>query len=230
MTQVFLSWAKEDQSLMEPDPQCADAGRESRVWTGQELTSKLVLISKWRFATALSEPTRLIYLISPDSIESALLPRRNQLRPQLEQTDRAPTDPTQLTRSKCRPRAAIVGVHQLHRQQSARRLPARPIDVLIRSLYLKKRPTTSSTNVLLVKALKWRRQQQNPTLLLRGYTLSQSGRLVSGGQVARVDIRPILLQEQLIWRPACGSPSGVADGCVHLLTRGETADLAAAAG
>jgi WD40 repeat protein len=203
MTQVFLSWAKEDRSDLE-QIRTALTREGITLWVNQT-DIKTGTDFQVEIRHGIERADQLIYLMSPDSIASPYCQ---------EEIDYALSLNKRIVPLLIRP----IDLEQVHPALRSMELIdftdnevpedyQRDIDALIRSV-LEEATYYEQHKHLLVKALKWRRQQQNPTLLLRGYTLSQA---TAWFQVAKArDRHPaILLQEQFL-AASQRQPSGVA--------------------
>ena len=203
MTQVFLSWTEEDQAIMEPIRRALI--REGiTVWV-----NKTDIKTGADFQVAINHgierADQVVYLISPASLQSAYcqeeisyaLSLNKQIVPLLIQS---------IDLEKISPELRSLEFINFTDNQQPEDYQ-RDIDVLIRSLF-EEATYYEQHKRLLTKALRWRRQQHNPALLLRGYNLNQSE---AWFQVAKSRDRhpPTPLQAQFL-EESLRLPSGVA--------------------
>lgn len=203
MTQVFLSWAEEDQAIMEPIRKALI--REGiTVWV-----NKTDIKTGADFQVAIhhgiERADHVVYLISPASLQSAYcqeeigyaLSLNKRIVPLLIQS----IDLEQIS-----PELRSLEFVNFTDNQKPEDYQ-RDIDALIRSLF-EEATYYEQHKRLLTKALRWRRQQYNPTLLLRGYNLNQAE---AWFQVAQLRDRhpPTQLQSQFL-EESLRQPSGVA--------------------
>jgi CHASE2 domain-containing sensor protein len=169
MTHVFLSYAQENHAFK-------DATRQRLLREGSTVWTNLTDIHsginfKTAIAQGIEEADNFVFLLSPESIQSAFC---------LQELDWA------LSLNK---RLIPVLIAEVDWQQVPHRLRAvqsihyqADLSELIKVLR-QDAPYYRQHKRLLIKALKWERQQQNPNILLRGQELSQS---LAWRQVAQI--------------------------------------------
>ncbi len=198
MTQVFLSWAEGDRLMME-----AIRRRLMRegftVWVSQtDITTGSDL--KQVIQQGIEESDNLVYLISPESLASPAcqqelryaLSFRKRMIPLLVHPLELDQLPADLRNLQCinlakRPDLADAGALDPGDRDFAKLLRILEQD----SSYHEEH------KILLCKALKWERQDRNPSILLRGYNLRHAEAWLKVA-AKREQHRPIALVQEFI--------------------------------
>jgi WD40 repeat protein len=192
MTQVFVSYAEEDRSMMEKIRNSLRR-KSLTVWTNK---TDIQIGETWEEAIrrGIEQADNVLYLLSPDSIDS--YEARTELEIAVSLNKR------------------IIPV--LVRELSTEKMPEglrelQYIDLtdnvadddylldesqLLKILY-EDEDYYNEHKILLAKALKWQRQSENPSILLRGYNLRSAEAWLKVAQT-RSQHRPTPLQEAFI--------------------------------
>ncbi len=205
MTQVFLAHAEEDNAIA--DQICRSLMRQGfTVWT-----SKIDIQTGTDFQAAINrgieEADNLVYLLSPDALRSPYcrseidyaLALNKRIIPILVQT----TDPDTVP-------DFLRGLQYIDLVNNA--IPADYLhdeSQLIRTLR-QDAAYYAEHKMLLTKALKWQRQNRNPSILLRGYNLRHSEAWLKVAQ-QRPQYAPIPLQVEFIAESLRQPPGGSLD-------------------
>ncbi|MGK7876517.1 MAG: toll/interleukin-1 receptor domain-containing protein [Xenococcaceae cyanobacterium] len=192
MTQVFLSYSEKDEGIKEKIRKTLM--RESfTIWT-----NKTDIKTGTAFQLAINQgiegADNFVYLISPDSLKSeycqqeldhAFANEKRLIPLLIEETD------LELIPSQVRELQFIdfTGHEDAHKYQSG-------VDKLLAELK-KDSSYYEKHKILLVKALKWREQNHNPSLLLQGYNLQHFEAWLKVAR-QREDYPPLPLQEEFI--------------------------------
>ena len=192
MTQVFLSYADEDRATME---KIRNSLRRAgiTVWTNRT-DIKTGEVFAEAINRGIEQADNLVYLLSPDSINSTYCQQELDLAVELNKR--------------------IIPV--LVRETEARQIPkaleylhyidltdnVKEEDYLLDESELLRILHTDANyykehKILLTKALKWQRQQNNPSILLRGYNLRSAETWLKVAQKRRQN-KPTPLQEEFI--------------------------------
>ncbi len=166
MTQVFISYADEDRATMEKIRN--SLRRESiTVWT-----NKTDIQSGEAFEEAINrgieQADNLIYLLSPNSVNSDYCQR--ELDYTLSLHKRIIPVLVRETDSMLMP-SVLRHSHYIDLTDNVQEEDYRLDESQLLKILRQDAPYYNEHKILLVKALKWKRQHCNPTILLRGYNL-----------------------------------------------------------
>ena len=193
MTQTFLSYADEDRGTMERIRN--RIRREGiTVWTN---TTDIQTGEEFEEAInrGIEQADNVVYLLSPDSITSAYCQQELELALSLNKRIIPllvrENDPTQVPE-------ALRSLHYIDLSNN----DVKEEDYLLDESELLKILLTDAAyynehKILLDKALKWQRQQNNPSILLRGYNLRSAETWLKVAQ-KRAQHLPTPLQEEFI--------------------------------
>ena len=168
MTQVFLSYAEEDTTIMEQVRR--SLRRESfTVWTNTTDIQTGVVFQQ-AIDRGIEEADNLVYLLSPDSLKSEYCQREidyalslnKRIIPLLVRETELAQIPSMLQNLQYIDLTDNVVETDYWQDESQ----------LLRILR-QEAPYYEAHKMLLAKALKWERQKHNPCILLRGYNLRQ---------------------------------------------------------
>src|SRR4028119_300381 len=192
MTQVFLSYADADRATMEKIR--SSLRRESiTVWT-----NKTDIQTGEAFEEAINrgieQADNLVFLLSPDSVNSTYCQRELDLAvslnkriiPLLVQE----TDPNQVP-------IALGELHYIDLTDNVKEDDYLLDESQLLKILHQDEAYYNEHKVLLVKALKWKRQQSNPSILLRGYNLRSAEAWLKVAKT-RTQHPPTPLQEEFI--------------------------------
>ncbi len=203
MTQVFLSWANEDMVLMQQIRQ--DLLREGiTIWVSKA-DIKTGANFQQEINRGIEEADNIVYLISPDSLESQYC--QQEITYALSLNKRIipllihPVDLAQIP-------AALRLIQFINfADNTTTEQHQRDMAKLIKILR-EDESYHAEHKILLTKALKWDRQQGNPSMLLRGYNLRHAEAWLKVAR-KREQYRPTELQQDFI-EQSLRQPSGVA--------------------
>ncbi|MFB2881602.1 toll/interleukin-1 receptor domain-containing protein, partial [Floridanema aerugineum] len=192
MTQVFLSYADEDRPTMEQIRN--SLRRESiTVWTNKTDIQTGEAFDE-AIKRGIEQADNLVFLLSPDAVKSNYCQRELDLAVSLNKRIIpvlvSQTDPDQVP----------IALHTLQYINLTNNV--KEDDYLLNESQLLKilhedAAYYNEHKVLLTKALKWKRQNENPSILLRGYNLRSAETWLKVAQ-KRTQHRPIELQEEFI--------------------------------
>ncbi|MBL1179025.1 TIR domain-containing protein [Pantanalinema sp. GBBB05] len=203
MTQVFLSWSTQDREVMEQIRH--SLMRENiTVWVSKT-DIKTGADFQQVINRGIEEADNIVYLISPDSLESKYcqqeidyaLSLNKRIIPLLMRVTDLEQIPEQLRNLQ------FINFADNTTQEQYDRDIAKLIKILHHDA-----DYYAESKMLLCKALKWERQHQNPCILLRGYNLRHAEAWLKVGR-HRDQHRPIALIEQFI-EESLRQPAGVA--------------------
>ena len=192
MTQVFLAYSEQDERIKEKI-------RKTLMRSGMTIwTDKTDIRTGTTFSEAINQgiegADNLVYLMSPDSLESEYCQRElahafannKRIIPLLIEEMDLEAIPSQVRELHF---INLIGHEDADKYQNG-------VDKLLAEL--KKKPSYyEKQKTLLVKALKWQRQNRNPSLLLRGYNLQQFEAWLKVAR-PRDDYPPLPIQEEFI--------------------------------
>jgi WD40 repeat protein len=192
MTQVFLSYAEEEIEVMEKVRQ--SLRREGfTVWTNKtDIQTGVSFVEA--IYRGIEEADNLVYLMSPASLESTYcqqeieyaLSLNKRIIPLLVK----PADLKQVP-------SALQGLQYIDLTDNTIELDYQQDEShLVRTLH-QDAAYYEEHKILLTKALKWERQNRNPSILLRGYNLQHAESWLKVGK-ARSLHPPLPLQEEFI--------------------------------
>ncbi|MFB2895498.1 TIR domain-containing protein [Aerosakkonemataceae cyanobacterium BLCC-F50] len=192
MTQVFISYADEDRAIMEKIRN--SLRRESiTVWTNKTDIQTGEAFDE-AIKRGIEQADNLVFLLSPDAVKSSYCQRELDLAVSLNKRIIpvlvSQTDPDQVP----------IALHSLQYINLTDNVLED--DYLLDESQLLKilhedAAYYNEHKVLLTKALKWKRQNENPSILLRGYNLRSAETWLKVAQ-KRTQHRPIELQEEFI--------------------------------
>ena len=189
MTDVFLSYANEDQGTMEKIRN--SLRRECiTVWTN---TTDIQTGEEFQEAInrGIEQADNMVYLLSPDSIASHYCQKELDLALSLNKRIIPllvrETDPMQVP-------SELQYLHYIDLTDEEDYSPDE--SQLLKTLH-QDADYYNEHKILLTKALKWERQQRNPTILLRGYNLGSAETWLKVAQ-KRTQHPPTPLQEEFI--------------------------------
>ncbi len=192
MTQVFLSYADEDRAIMEKIRN--SLRRESiTVWTNQT-DIKTGEAFEEAIKLGIEQADNVVYLLSPDSLNStycqqelalALSLHKRIIPVLLRTTDRAQVS------------EALQSLQYIDFTDNVKEEDyLLDESQLLKTLY-EDAAYYNEHKILLNKALKWQRQQNNPSILLRGYNLRSAETWLQVAQT-RKEHPPTALQQEFI--------------------------------
>ncbi|HEY9671634.1 MAG TPA: TIR domain-containing protein [Waterburya sp.] len=192
MTQVFISYAEEDRATMEKIRN--SLRRESiTVWT-----NKTDIQTGEAFEEAIKrgieQADNMVYLLSPDSVTSHYC--RQELSLALSLNKRIIPLLVRETNSMQVPNV-LRELHYIDLTDNVKEEDYLLDESQLLRILRQDAAYYNEHKVLLTKALKWKRQQENPSILLRGYNLRSAQSWLKMAQ-RRTQHPPIPLQEEFI--------------------------------
>ncbi|NER38429.1 MAG: TIR domain-containing protein [Oscillatoria sp. SIO1A7] len=192
MTQVFLSYADEERGTMQKIRN--SLRRESiTVWTNTtDIKTGETFVEA--INRGIEEADNLVYLLSPDSINSTYCQQELELALSLNKRIIPllvrKTDPTQVPEN-------LRSLHYIDLTDNVREEDYRLDESELLKILLTDAAYYNEHKILLTKALKWQRQHNNPSILLRGYNL-RSAETWLKVERTRAQHPPTQLQEEFI--------------------------------
>lgn len=192
MTQVFLAHAEEDDTV-------SDRVRRNLMREGFTVwVSKTDIQTGAEFQTAIDrgieEADNIVYLLSPDAIQSPYC--QHELNYALSLNKRIipilvrPTDPALVP-------LALRNLQYIDLTNNSTESDYQHDESRLIRILREDATYYKEHKLLLAKALKWERQQRNPSLLLRGYNLNYAETWLSAAK-ARSQYRPVPVHEDFI--------------------------------
>ncbi|MGK7903627.1 MAG: TIR domain-containing protein [Hormoscilla sp.] len=192
MTQVLLSYADEDRGTME---KLRNSLRRSgmTVWTNTTDIQTGEVFPE-AIKRGIEQADNLVYLLSPDSINSTYCQQELDLAVELNKriipVRVRETDPMQEP-------TALRDLHYIDLTDNVKEEDYLRDESELLKILLTDEDYYRKHKMLLTKALKWQEQQNNPSILLRGYNLGSAETWLQVAQ-KRTQHRPTPLQEEFI--------------------------------
>jgi WD40 repeat protein len=166
MTQVIISYADEDRATMEKIRN--SLRRESiTVWTNTT-DIKTGEVFEEAIKRGIEQADNVVYLLSPDSVKSYFA--RQELEYALSLNKRIIPVLVRETSSEPIP-SALRDLHYIDLTDNVKEEDYQLDESQLLKILHQDEAYYNEHKVLLTKALKWKRQQSNPSILLRGYNL-----------------------------------------------------------
>ncbi|MEQ9486000.1 TIR domain-containing protein [Coleofasciculus sp. F4-SAH-05] len=192
MTQVFISYADEDRATMEKIRK--SLRRESiTVWTN---TTDIQTGEAFEEAIkrGIEQADNVVYLLSPDSVMSDFA--RRELESALSLNKRIiPVLVREIPPEKVP--SAVRDLHYIDLTDNVREEDYQLDESQLLKILHQDEAYYNEHKILLTKALKWKRQHENPSILLRGYNLRSAETWLKVAN-KRTLHPPILLMEEFI--------------------------------
>ncbi|MBD0340806.1 MAG: toll/interleukin-1 receptor domain-containing protein, partial [Microcoleus sp. Co-bin12] len=192
MTQVFISYSERDRETMEKIRN--SLRRESlTVWTN---TTDIQTGEDFQSAIdrGIEQTDNLVYLVSPDSVESEFV--RKELEYAVSLHKRLIPVLVRETPPDLIPKA-LQGVQYIDLTDNVKEDDYLLDESKLLKIIHQDEVYYNEHKVLLTQALKWERQNRNPSILLRGYNLRSAEAWLKVGQ-KRTQHRPTALIEEFI--------------------------------
>jgi len=192
MTQVFLSYADDDRATME---KIRNSLRRAgiTVWTNRT-DIKTGEVFAEAINRGIEQADNLVYLLSPDSINSTYcqqeLDYASQLNKRIIPVLVRSTDPSQEP-------TVLRDLQYIDLTNNVKEEDYKLDESQLLKILLTDAAYYKEHKILLTKALKWQRQQNNPSILLRGYNLRSAETWLKVAQKRRQH-PPTPLQEEFI--------------------------------
>jgi WD40 repeat protein len=166
MTQVFISYADEDRATMEKIRN--SLRRESiTVWT-DKTDIQTGEASEEAIKRGIEQADNVVYLLSPDSVKSDLA--RQELEYALSLNKRIIPVLVREISSESIP-SALRDLHKVDLTDNVKEEDYHLDESQLLRILRQDEAYYNEHKVLLTKALKWKQQHENPSILLRGYNL-----------------------------------------------------------
>ncbi len=192
MTQVFLSYAHEDRGTMEQIRN--SLRRESiTVWTNTTDIQTGEVFTE-AIKRGIEQADNMVYLLSPDSLNSTYCQQELDLAVELNKR----IIPVRLRETNpAQEPTALRYLHYIDLTDNVKEEDYQLDTSELLKIVLTDEAYYKEHKILLAKALKWQGQQNNPSILLRGYNLRSAEAWLKGART-RTQHPPTPLQEEFI--------------------------------